>query len=290
MIHLVFQHSDLGVLKTAMEMDQSLEGTIYEIKDDFAVGPLKDLQNPTGWDHRLLWWKSILSGSPHSQWPLADIDDRNVVEELKQRLLNAGQEFLWIWMGQNQHDVCGYFWLIPQLEDFLGRLVVLYLNNLPFINEKGQIFYPKAIHEILPKEILKAKKLNRKMTTGEFELDREEWVRLTKENAGVRILEGGKKIIGKDPDFYDTDILNCLNGTWLKANKAINHILGRMKIKTGDLYLWWRIRELVVQKKIEMNGDPAKGWKELEIRLSGVTGEQIPNSQDLQKTIVKDKI
>ena len=281
MIHLVFQHSDVTVLKKAMEIDPSLAGTIYEIKDDFAVGPLEDLQNPTGWNHRLLWWKSIISGSPYGQSPLSDIDDRIVVDELKQCLLNSQQEFLWIWMGQNQHDVCGYFWLITQMEDFLGRLVVLYLNNLPFINEKGQIFYPKAIHEILPKEFLKAKKLNRKMTMGEFEQDREEWVRLTKENAGVRILEGGKKIIGKESEFYDTDILSCLNGTWLRANKAITHILGGMKIKTGDLYLWWRIKELAVQKKIEINGDPAKGWKELELRLSGVAAEQMPNLQDL---------
>jgi len=48
--------------------------------------------------------------------------------------------------------------------------VVLYFNNLPFINEKGQIFYPTVLHEILPKEFLKAKKLNRKVTLSEFEV------------------------------------------------------------------------------------------------------------------------
>ena len=61
-------------------------------------------------------------------------------------------------MGQNAHDVCGYYWLISQLQPYQGRVIVLYMNNLPFINEKGQIFYPTALHEIQPKEFLKAKK------------------------------------------------------------------------------------------------------------------------------------
>ncbi len=281
MIHLVFQQSDVAILKSAIQMDPSLSGAVYQIRDDFAVGPLEDLQQQAGWNYRLLWWKSIIAGSPYTHTPPGDIDDRIVVAEAKQCLLNSEQESLWIWMGQNPHDVCGYFWLITQLEDFVGRMVVLYLNNLPFINEKGQIFYPKAIHEILPKEFLKAKKLNRKMTPGEFELDREEWLRLTKENAGVRILEGGKKIIGKGPDFYDPDILGALNGSWLKANKAITQMLSRMRVKTGDLYLWWRMKELAAQQKIEINGDPSKGWKDFELRLWGVAPEQMPKLQDV---------
>ncbi|MFX9061550.1 DUF1835 domain-containing protein, partial [Acinetobacter baumannii] len=85
---------------------------------------------------------------------------------------------VWVWMGQNAHDVCGYYWVISQFKDFAGRIHVLYLNNLPFFNEKGNIFYPTHLHEIQPKEFIKAKKLARPISLSEFEVDPDEWKKI----------------------------------------------------------------------------------------------------------------
>jgi hypothetical protein len=177
-------------------------------------------------------------------------------------------------MGQNQHDVCGYYWLISQLKDFQERVFVLYLNNLPFINEKGQLFYPTTLHEILPKEFLKAKKLNRKVTLSEFEVDPDEWKKLCIENATVRMLEGGKKIVSKEDSFYDKDILNGLTGEWQKGNRAMSGILNKMKIKTGDVFLLWRMKQLAEEERIEINGNPSKGWKDFEVRLKSAASTE----------------
>ncbi|HUM65122.1 MAG TPA: DUF3658 domain-containing protein [Chitinophagaceae bacterium] len=189
-------------------------------------------------------------------------------------------EQVWIWMGQNQHDVTGYFWLMPQFSEYAGRIMILYLNNLPFINEKGQIFYPSWLSEIQPKEFLKAKKLARPITLSEFEVDPDEWKRLVEENSMVRILEGGKKIAGKDETFYDNEILKNLAGEWQKATRVLTNTLNRMKIKTGDVFLMWRMKQLITNGKIEMTGDMNKGWKDFDVKLSGekskveVQGEQ----------------
>jgi hypothetical protein len=198
-----------------------------------------------------------------------------VVHNLKKTLEENPKEEIWIWMGQNQHDVCGYYWLISQLKDDQGRIVVLYFNNLPFINEKGQIFYPTALHEIQPKEFLKAKKLNRKITLSEFEVDPDEWKKLCNENAMVRILEGGKKIVGKDEDFYDKDILSGLSGEWQKGNKAMQSVLSKMKVKTGDVFLLWRMKRLAEEGKIEINGDTTKGWKDFEVKIRSAASEEV---------------
>jgi len=69
-------------------------------------------------------------------------NDRDTVAALIERLRNEPDEVVWIWAAQNKHDVSGYYWLMSQLKDFQGRIFILYLNNLPFINEKGHIFYP----------------------------------------------------------------------------------------------------------------------------------------------------
>ncbi len=268
MIHVVFQEADIDVLKKAIELDESLQGKVEIIRDDFAVGPIENIYETEGYQQRREWWKALVEQSPYNTEQLMDmVDDWLIVHQLKKALDENAEEELWLWMGQNQHDVCSYYWLISQLQDYQGKVFVLYMNNLPFINEKGNIFYPTALHEIQPKEFLKAKKLCRKVTLSEFEVDPDEWKRLMTENAMVRILEGGKKIAGKEENFYDDDILKGLSYEWQKGNRAMHNILAKMKIKTGDVFLLGRMKKLAEAKKIEINGDPSKGWKEFEVKL-----------------------
>jgi hypothetical protein len=83
---------------------------------------------------------------------------------------------------------------------------------------------------------VKAKKLARPITLSEFEVDPDEWKRLAEENAAVRILEGGKKIVSREETFYDAEILKNLTGEWQKAWRVLTNTLHRMKIKTGDVF------------------------------------------------------
>jgi hypothetical protein len=276
MIHIVFQEADVAVLQKVIELDESLSGDVRIIKDDYAVGPLADIYETEGYQQRREWWKQLLEISPYNTDQLMGmVDDRLAVHNLKKDLDENPKEELWLWMGQNQHDVCGYYWLISQLKEYQGRVVVLYFNNLPFINEKGQIFYPTTLHEIQPKEFLKAKKLNRKVTLSEFEVDPDEWKKLCNENAMVRILEGGKKIVGKDEDFYDKDILSGLSNDWQKGNRAMQNILGKMKVKTGDVFLLWRIKKMVEEEVVEINGETTKSWKDFELKLKATAPEVV---------------
>lgn len=278
MIHIVFQEADIEVLKKAQELDETLTGEIVQIIEEFGVGPIANIDEEEGWQTRREWWKELLAGSPYNQEAnLAD--DRETVARLKALLDEDEKQELWIWIGQNQHDVCSYYWLSGQFKDYQGRIFVLFLNNLPFINDKGLIFYPTALHQIRPSEFLKAKKLCRKITLSEFEVDPDEWKKLCNENAMVRILEGGKKIAGKEADFYDNDILTGLSKEWQKGNKAMHNVLAKMKIKTGDVFILWRMRIMAAEDKIEINGDPSKGWKDFEVKVKSAAAETIPEQQ-----------
>ncbi len=266
MLHIVFQQADVDVIKKAMELDASLQGEVFEIKDEWGVGPLAAIDTEEGWQLRQDWWREVLKDSPYGTETVGTFDDRETVKSIKQRLNENESEEVWIWMGQNQHDVTGYFWLMPQLREYQGRLMILYLNNLPFINEKGQLFYPWGVHEILPKEAVKAKRLARAITLSEFEVDPDEWKKISDENAIVRILEGGKKIVGKESSFYDSEILKNITGDWQKAWRVLSNTLHRMKIKTGDVFIMWRLRELINEGKIDVTGEVSKGWKDFEVK------------------------
>ncbi len=268
MIHIVFQQNDIETLQKAMEMDSSLDGDIIEIKDELAVGPIANIYEPEGYQGRRNWWKEVLEFSPYAGEP-GIIDDKLKVHNLVKKLEEEPTEQVWIWMAQNQHDVCGYYWLMSQLKAYQGRVFVLYLNNLPFINEKGGIFYPTNLFEILPKEILKAKRLARPITLSEFEIDPDEWKKLCAENAIVRLLEGGKKIAGADASHYDKDILQAVTAEPQKLSKVFHTLFGKQKIRAGDAFVAWRTRIMAAESKLEIQGDWAKGWKEITIRQAG---------------------
>jgi len=280
MIHVVFNESEVDLMKEVIGLDETLAGEVLQIKDDYAVGPLHQLDTDEGWQARHDWWISLLENSHYAGANTVKFDDRKTVFELKEKLMADPALEIWIWMGQNQHDVSGYFWLMPQLREFVGRIMILYLNNLPFINEKGQIFYPSWIGDIQAKEFLKAKKLARPITLSEFEVDPDEWKRLCEENSMVRVLEGGKKIIGKEEVFYDSDIIRNLTPEWQKAARVITNTLHRMKIKTGDVFLMWRMKKLIADGRIEVTGDTNKGWKDFDVRIPGTKQTEAVVSQE----------
>ncbi len=266
MIHIVFNEADIKILSQAIELDETLQGDILQIKDDYAVGPLSEIYIGTGIELRKQWWRDVLAGGDYDG--LVDsgvVDDYATIAELVGMMRRNEEEIIWIWAAHNMHDVCGYYWLLRYMKEFQGRVHILYLNNLPFINEKGNIFYPTKLSEILPKEFLKAKKLARPITLSEFEVDPDEWTKLCNEGKGVRLLEGGKKLIQAEYDYFDGELQKIITGDWQKASKIIHQFLSKTKHSVGDAYILWRLKVLIAQDLYDIQGNVSK-MKEFEIK------------------------
>lgn len=265
-MHIVFQRADIDTLSKSFELDESLRDSIFEIKDDFAIGPINDVYSEEGKEERKQWWRDVLAGGDYDgHLEKNDVNDPKTVNQVIEKLNADPDETVWIWVAPNKHDVSGYYWLMVQLKDFVGRVQVLSLNNLPFINEKGNIFYPVNLSEIPPREFLKAKKLARPITASEFEIDPDEWTRICNENKLVRSLEGAKKLSQHDADFFDKYLLEFITPDWQKASKVINQFLNKSKHTTGDAYMLWRVKELITQDKIDAQGE-IKNMKDFEVK------------------------
>ncbi len=266
MIHIVFNEPDVKVLQQAIELDASLVGEIVCIKDDYAVGPLGNIYVGDGIEARKQWWKEVLAGGDfESKVETNEVDDYKTAAELVGTMRRNEEEIIWIWAAQNKHDVSGYYWLLKYMKELQGRVFILYLNNLPFINEKGNIFYPAWLSDIPAKEFLKAKKLAREITLSEFEVDPDEWTRICDDNKGVRLLEGGKKLGQADYDFYDVELKKFITPDWQKANKIINQFLSKAKETTVDAFVLWRLKVMIAQDMFDVQGRVAN-MKEFEIK------------------------
>lgn len=273
-----------------------MTGDILCFEDDLSVGPLFILDTKEGRDNRKLFWQQLAGTAPlpvaANENEMADAaappvqealeeapDDADRFKALKARLKEDAELEIWIWAGQNARDVCGYYWLVSQLYDFAGRIHIIYLNNLPFLNEKGAVFYPTHLHQILPKEFLKARKLARPISLAEYELDGDEWHRLMNENAGIRLLEGGKKIKGEPTLFYDKELLTQSGKEFGKAWKVVQQVTGKLKYPVMDQFLGWRLKELIREGKLESRGE-LKTIRDFEVKLPGENTET-PTSENV---------
>ena len=254
MIHIVFNEADVAKLNEAIAMDETLQGDVMLIEDDFSVGPLENIYNEEGITARKEWWRQVLTGGDFEKTLDAAQDDNLAIKKIVARMKNDESEIMWIWAAQNKHDVSGYYWLLSFIKELQGRVMILYLNNLPFINEKGNIFYPNWLSEIPAKEFLKAKKLAREITLSEFEVDPDEWIKICAENKGVRILEGGKKLIQYDYEYYDAELKKFIMPDWQKASKIISNYLSKAKHSTSEAYLLWRLKVMIAMDMFDVQG------------------------------------
>ena len=251
-------------------MDETLGGAIVVIEDGFAVGPVDDIYNESGIAYRKEWWMQVKAGGDFET--ASSYIDQDTINNILQCLNEDPEEKIWIWAAQNSHDVCGYYWLLPFMKAYQGRVEILYLNNLPFINEKGNIFYPTQLNEIQPKEFLKAKRLARPITPSEFEVDPDEWTKLCTENKGIRILEGGKKLIQFDYDYFDAELKKYIMPEWQKASKIINNFLSKSKVKTSETFALWRLKTLLAMDLYEVQGKIER-MKDFEIKYKSKSTE-----------------
>jgi hypothetical protein len=263
-LYITFGDLAAEALAAGFNEEQNFNAPILVIKDNFYIGPLTTLDDNLDWQNRLAWWNQQLG--EYQTNPLSEEEyahDRNIVTHIIEHCNQSDDHTATIWMGQNANDVCGYFWLVSQLAAYQGKIKVIYLNNLPFINEKGGIFYPTHLTQILPAEFIKALKIERAVSLSEFEVDGDEWKSLTQQENEYRILDGAKKIISQPNTLFDNEIIKFCEQP-LKIGKVISTLLPKLKNFPSDVFIVGRIYSLINEGKIALT-KPAKQYKEREI-------------------------
>ena len=74
-------------------------------------------------------------------------------------------------------------------------------------------------------------------------------------------------------------ILKAITAEPQKLSKIFSTLFGRMTVKTGDVFLVWRMRELIKEGKLEVIGDWENGWKEIALKIPGELISEFPLAQ-----------
>lgn len=244
-VHIIVGDDTAKPLSAAVQQDEQLNGEIVILKDILHVGPLQ----PPGLgfsEGRSAFWSKINGSSGET----TGVDDLERLMQLSTRLSNDEALLACFWMAPCPADVCAYFWLLHYLKKHQGRLSLININGLPFLDEEGKLFYSDSLGRLTVKEIIKARKLARTISPAEWETDGEEWNKLREENAGIRVLEDGKKLSGQALDFYDEKLLQVVTQQAQKPGRLAYQAISKYGVPTGDLFLNWRLQELAKEGKI----------------------------------------
>ena len=263
--HIVTGDVAATPLKEAIIQDAAMEGEVIVMKDVLSVGPLQKEEGQKFSDLRSAFWQMV---APNEKNPI-QVDDLERLLEISNELSKNEEAKIWLWMAPWPADICLYHWSLKYLGKYVGRVYMVNIAGLPFLDENGKVFFPKSIGEIQPRELIKAKRLARPVTLPELETDGEEWRKLVAANAGIRTHEGGKRLLSKTEDFYDNQLISFCSHQYQKASKIVNQAIARYNIPTGDVYLGWRLRKMFDAGRLELQGDTAKLLKDFDVKLPG---------------------
>ena len=87
---------------------------------------------------------------------------------------------------------------------------------------------------------------------------------------GIRLLEGGKKLLPKSIEYYDNELLKFVTGDFQKASKIISQFLLKSKETTGDAFLLWRLKSFLSSGLVETQ-DSQKSMNHFELRKASAS-------------------
>ena len=263
MIHIIAGDEAAKNLEAAFLLDENLRGDVLILKDTLGIGPIELDAEMNHDEVRTECWKIM---SPN-QIDHTSQDQHNVLQLIEKAV--AEEEPVCFWMAPCVTDVCAYFWLLPYFKKQADMLHTINIIGLPFLNEKGQLFYPKNFSEVVPTEFLKTKRLLKKVTVAEYEVEGDEWTKLQTESTWVRVYEGGKKIVSKELTYYDSLLSTSLTTEFQKGTKVVNEAMKKCTQTLTSVFLEWRLRELVMSQAVAINGDVEKAVKDFEVKKVG---------------------
>lgn len=265
--HIVVGDAAAGPLNEAIMLEPSLAGEVIVLKDILNVGPLLKEEGTTFSALRSDFWQQV---TINEKAPI-NVDDLERLLEVSNAMYKSEDVQAWLWMAPLPADVCAYYWLLKYLSKHKNRFCLLNIAGLPFLDANGKVFYPKSISEIMPKELVKARRLARPVTMAEVETDGEEWRKMVQDNAGIRTLEGGKKITSRDEHYYDAQLISFCSQQFQKAQRIATQAITKYNIPTGDSYLGWRLRRMAEDGRLLLQGDITKTLREYEVKLPDET-------------------
>lgn len=247
-IHIIADNKVHTAFEAALTTQQDADShEVFLLQDTLNIGPLQQEE------HTFAAVRTAFQNLITNQTMPLPIDDLERLMQLSTRLSNGEQAQFCFWMGANAADVCAYYWLLHYLKKHSGKLSVINIAGLPFLNEANQLFYPELIEQLPTKELVKALKLKRQISLSEWETDQETWRQLREENASIRLLTEGRNLKSVAMDYFDSGLISLCKENSKRRSTILQQARQQFKFQVSETFLQYRLRILEEQGSIQIH-------------------------------------
>jgi hypothetical protein len=265
--HIIVGEAASKVLLETIALEESLQGTIITLTDDYHLGPIYTAEGESFHSMRNAYWQTM--GKILAENYISD--EQRIIDLINNKSDDSKCIF---WMAPNAQDVSAYYWLLSYFQKHKGLLHVIFIDSLPFFNEKGILYYPKSFAQLLPKEMVKCRHLIKELSAADYELEMDEWTRISGENGMVRSHEVGKKLSTRNETHFDGAIYLSITNNFVKANKILASCMNKGGAQANETFMANRIKKLVENNSFIVQGDTNKALKDFEIKSNKSNSEE----------------
>ncbi len=264
-VHLISGDAAADRLREALLLEPALAGEVIALPDRLHHGPLHREAGESFHKVRAAYWRAVL-GMAGDAIPPQSLQEEKLLQA-SNILQKTPQARIWFWMAPAAADVVAYSHSLRYLGKHTGRVFLINIAGLPFLDENGKVFFPQSFDQVPAREFVKARRLARPLSPAEAEIDAEAWAQIAAKESFYRFLKEGKKIATEEAAYFDRDLLQGLRSGPVKAGRLASQLVLKQKLQTDEAALLFRIQMLGAAGQLTLQGDLLKNLRDREIAL-----------------------
>lgn len=255
MWHLVCGDAAVPVVTLALGQDQ-VEDSLRVLRDDLAVGPLADIEQPPC-TARVAYWQAL--------WPQAMLlpDFRGGLNDDAHWLAALGQQErpVTVWHGDSASEQLLLARVAATLED-----TNLSLWEVSCGTGDSGVASRRSVTMFEPEDIPALYQPQRVGRQRQRQLAAQ-WRATLAENAPIRRWRDGA-FLGEDHGAIDASLVQWCSAQWQPLMRLLAEVMARCDgFFPTDMFLFWRVRELAASGLLELAGETHVGdTGELQVR------------------------
>ncbi|CAM4315341.1 DUF1835 domain-containing protein [Paenibacillus tarimensis] len=264
-VHVVVGDSFAGSMKVALKQQGwSAAHKVITIRENYAIGPLGNLDSPEGRRTRSEWFQDNITEA-FGTYISSEEEYQGLLDKLEQI---PDQAEVIIWTSRSVREQIGMRHAMHLLR---GKRSLIRMCDATEICEElfnrphASIEYRNSgeISADGLREALERVNAVRQLSAADIKRLAEEWLEISEQGGILRIWTDGT-VQEVPADYYDSYILDKLDDLrpasdhrFLKAPRLIGEAMGYCEQDIGDSYFEYRLREMIYEGVLQIKGVPA---------------------------------
>jgi hypothetical protein len=264
-IHIVFGQSAKGLFVHSKKFDLDSIHLIC-LEDCLNVGPICDLDSVEEIEKRKSWLSKMFDVPAYINEDEFLTFINREIETIKTLIENYKNEKIYLWTGVSASEIIHTARLLYYLEPNCNNIFVFDFHNFSMKNRCGEIVYPECLAATDLSKVDEVEKHFCQLTEEELSKYRKLWEEVRFRNSFLWILDENSQLVAKNETYFDSFLLSYCTNEYQKSARIVANTLYDTGFNVGDGYLAYRMKQLILMKKIQTRGE-LKEMRDCEVKL-----------------------